>query len=95
MNDKLVIHSEKINVVNNRDGLVGIASCLINDSLYLGSIGIYNWPDGSYRLTYPTKKIGDQSVNLYHPINREAGDLFEEILINKYLEITKGGQNVA
>ena len=66
------------------DGLVGFASLVLDQKIYLGSIGIHTRIDGSgYRLTYPTKKIGDKSINLYHPINRELGLAIEQAILEK------------
>jgi len=57
---------------------------LFNDCLYLSSIGIHKKFDGSgYRITYPTKKIGDKDINIYHPINKETSKLIEDEIIYK------------
>lgn len=70
------------------DGLVGFASLVLNQKLYLGSIGIHTKIDGTgYRLTYPTKKIGDKNINLYHPINREFGLEIERAVLDKAKEV--------
>lgn len=56
------------------NGLVAFAGCIIDDQLYVGSIGVHKKLDGSgYRLTYPTKMVGSHKVNFYHPIAKEAG----------------------
>jgi len=67
-----------------KNGLIGLASCIIDDKLYIGSIGIYTKLKGGYRLTYPTKKVGDNSINIYHPINKEIGDVIEKAIIEQY-----------
>jgi stage V sporulation protein G len=55
---------------------------LFDGCLYLGSIGIHKKLDGSgYRITYPTKKIGDKDINIYHPVNRETSKLIEDEII--------------
>lgn len=70
------------------NGLVAFASIVFNDCLYLGSIGIHKRlnSDG-YRLTYPTKKVGDKDINLYHPINRELSKLIENEIISKVISL--------
>lgn len=74
--------------IKPKDGLVAFASLVMDDSLYLGFIGVYTRLDGlGYRLTYPTKKIGDKSINIYHPINKEAGKAIEEAIFKKLKEI--------
>jgi stage V sporulation protein G len=69
---------------------VGFASVVLNNDFYLGSIGIHKKIDGSgYRITYPTKQIGDRSINIYHPINAEASKSIEEAIISKAEQILK------
>ena len=78
----------QITPIKPKDGLVGFASVVLDNSLYLGFIGVYTRLDGlGYRLTYPTKRIGDKSINIYHPINKEAGKAVEEAVFKKLKEI--------
>ena len=72
-----------------KNGLIGLASCIIDDKLYIGSIGIYTKLKGGYRLTYPTKKVGDNSINIYHPINKEIGDVIEREIIAQYEKLVQ------
>jgi DNA-binding cell septation regulator SpoVG len=69
------------------NGLVAFASCIYDDAFYFGSIGIYTRPEGGYRLTFPTKKLGGISLSIYHPINQAVTILIEETILNKYEEI--------
>ena len=75
--------------IKPNNGLVAFASFTFADCFYFGSIGIYTRPEGGYRLTYPTKKIGERSINLYHPINRKIATQIEEVVITKYQKVTK------
>jgi len=68
------------------NGLVGFASFVLNGNWYLGSIGIFTRPEGGYRLTYPTKNT--KSIQIFHPISKEVGQNIEEIVINKFEEVT-------
>ncbi len=68
-------------------GLVGFASVVIDDEIYLGSIGIHVRLDGTFRITYPTKKVGAGQLNIFHPIRREAGRLIEQAIIVRCEEI--------
>lgn len=70
------------------DGLVGFASCVVDSSLYLGSIGIYTRPQGGYRLTYPTKKTPTGNLSVVHPINKETAQLIETAILAKFEEVT-------
>lgn len=70
--------------IKPKDGLVAIASIVADNSLYLGSVGVYKRLDGSgYRITYPTKKIGNKNINIYHPINKETSKAIEEAIISE------------
>ncbi len=69
------------------DGLVGFASFVLNESLFLGGIGIYTRPDGGYRLTYPIRKLTNKGVNIFYPIKKEAGKQIEDAIVNKFEEV--------
>jgi len=70
--------------IKPNNGLVAFASIVLADSLYLGSIGVYTRIDGlGYRITYPTKKIGDRNINIYHPINKETSKAIEKAIITE------------
>jgi len=70
--------------IKPREGLVAFASIVVENSLYLGSLGVYTRLDGSgYRITYPTKKIGEKNINIYHPINKETSKAIEEAIISE------------
>jgi len=76
--------------VKPKDGLVAFASCLINESLYIGNIAIYTSqrrPEG-YRLVYPSKLLPNgKEINCVHPINRKAGTLISKAIIEKFMEV--------
>lgn len=70
------------------NGLVGFASVVLDEKVYLGSIGIHKKLNGEgYRLTYPTKKVGDKSLNIFYPINREASLAIEQAIITKAIRL--------
>ena len=73
--------------IKPRDGLVALASCVIDSKMYVGSIGVYTKIKGGYRLTYPNKKVGENAINIFHPINKECGDGIEAAIIDKYEEL--------
>lgn len=85
----LKISETQIVPVKARDGLVGFASFVYNDSFYLGSIGIYTRPQGGYRLTYPTRKGANDKFNIFHPINREVAEEIEKMVISKFEDVMK------
>lgn len=83
------INEIQITPVKPNNGLVAFASCIVDDSLYLGSIAIFTRLEGGYRLTYPTKSVGDKQINIFHPINQETGKILEEKIVAKYKEVMK------
>lgn len=73
-----------IQFIKPANGLIGFASLVIDDALFIGSIGIHEKLDGSgYRLTYPTKKSSLNQRPLFHPINREFGAAIESAIFEK------------
>ncbi len=82
------ISEVNIILIKPRNGLIGFASLVINEALYLGSIGIHQKLNGNgYRLTYPTKKTGTNNMDIFHPINREAGKAIETAIFNKLNDV--------
>lgn len=75
--------------IKPKDGLVAFASVVLDQSIYLGGIGIYTRLEGGYRLTYPTRKSGINSFPIYHPISKQFTDQLTEIVISKYEEVTQ------
>ena len=76
-----------ITPVKPNNGLVGIASVVVDGNLYLNSIAVYTKLDGSYRLLYPTKIIGNKSLGLFYPINRKASKAIEDAVFKKCNEV--------
>lgn len=84
----MVVSEVSITPVKPTDGLVAFASCVLDGQLYIGSLGVHQRLDGSgYRITYPTKKIGSRQLNFYHPVTKEAGNLIEQAIIAKCVEL--------
>jgi len=73
--------------IKPQNGLVAFASFILNDYLYLGSIGIFTRPEGGYRLLYPTKKVGVRNINIFHPINKTFAETIEKEVINKFEDV--------
>ena len=88
MNNNFIITEINIVPVKPMSGLVAFASFVFNNQFYFGSIGIYTRPNGGHRLTYPTKKNGFNSINIYHPIDSVVSKYIEDTIIKKYEELT-------
>lgn len=86
----MVVSEVNITPVKPDRGLIGFASVVIDDNIYLTSIAIYTKLDGSYRLLYPTKNIGNRSLGLFYPINREASKAIEQAVFKRCNEVFEG-----
>lgn len=73
--------------IKPQNGLVAFASFVLDNNLYLGSIGIFTRPEGGYRLIYPTKIVGSRNINIFHPINKEFASEIETQIIKKFEEV--------
>jgi len=73
-----------------KEGLVAFASCVINNALYLGNIGVYSSPStqSGFRLVYPVKILPNgKEIHCVHPINKESGELISKAIIRKFREV--------
>ncbi len=78
----------QIQIIKPQDGLIAFASVIADNCLFLGSVGVYTRLNGSgYRITYPTKKVGDRDMHIFHPINKETSKAIEEAIISKVKEV--------
>ena len=67
-----------------KKGLVALASCILEDCLYIGSIGIYQKLQGGYRITFPNKSNKHGKVYVFHPIEKEFGLEIQKRIIEEY-----------
>lgn len=79
--------------IKPQDGLVAFASFVLDNHIYLGSIGIFTRPEGGYRLVYPTKKVGMRSINIYHPINKDFAETIEKEVIKSFEDVMKNDRH--
>ena len=79
----MTISEVKIQFVRPNDGLIGFASIVLNNSLYLGSIGVYTKLSGGYRLTFPKK----EGVDVFYPINRKTSHAIEQAIYDKLKKV--------
>ena len=77
--------------VKPKDGLIAFASVVVDDRLYLGGIAIHRKLDGGgYRLTYPTRKVGQTQFNIFHPIRKSIGAAIENAILTKLKNVVSG-----
>ena len=82
--EKISISEVKISLIKPQDGLIGFASLVINESIYLSSIGIHTkLGKDEYRLTYPAKGKFD----IFHPIDIETSSAIEQAILGKLKEV--------
>ena len=78
----------QITPIKPRNGLVAFVSCVVDDSFYLGSIGLHQKRSGEgYRITFPTRKIANTNISVYNPTSVEV----TQQLLN---EISKKAKNM-
>lgn len=75
--------------IKPKDGLVGFASFVLNNSFYICSVGIITKPKGGYRLTYPTKN----DYNICYPINKSTAHRIETQVISKFEDVTNNDRH--
>lgn len=91
MNEEVKISEIEIIPVKPKEGLIGFASFVLDEKYYVSSIAIFTKIDGSgYRLVYPTKKVGERNINIFHPINREVGNIIANSIFKKVMKIFNG-----
>jgi|SaaInlStandDraft_4_1057021.scaffolds.fasta_scaffold219897_1 DNA-binding cell septation regulator SpoVG len=78
------IQDVQIIPIRERDGLVGFASFTIDNNFYMGSIGVHTRPSGGLRLLYPTSKVSNNSIPIFHPINSTIANEIEEAVVAKF-----------
>ena len=62
----------RVSAIKPKNGLLALASVVIDGKLQLNSIGIYARMDGvGYRITYPTKAARNHDCYVYRPITEE------------------------
>lgn len=75
--------------IKPNNGLVAFASFVLFEAIYCSSVGVFTRSDGSYRLVYPTKKLVNKDINIFHPIDKNIGLLIEQEVSNKLKDVMK------
>lgn len=74
--------------IKPQNGLMAFATIELDDQLYINSIGVHRKRDGSgYRITYPNRKIGEQSITICHPMKPELSKMIENAISRKVIEL--------
>jgi len=69
----------------SEDGVIGWASCVVDDSIFLDDIIIKKDVDERFFLTFPSKKSRKNSryYHYFRPISIEAAEILEKAIIAK------------
>jgi DNA-binding cell septation regulator SpoVG len=74
----------EIEFIKPSNGMIGFASIVIENSIFLSSIAIHKKLSAEgYRLTYPSKG----QFSIFYPINKEVSKQIEEAIFKKLEEV--------
>jgi stage V sporulation protein G len=74
--------------IKPHEGLLAFASVEIDDSFYIGSIGVHKKRDGKgYRITFPTRKVGNHQFTICHPTKQDLSKEIESAITSKAEEV--------
>jgi stage V sporulation protein G len=84
----MLVTEVDIAFVKPKDGLVAFASVVLDDQIFLSGIAVHQKLVGSgYRLTYPTRKVGEAQFSLFHPIRKPIGLAIERAIFDKLKDV--------
>lgn len=88
------IKNVNITPVTPYNGLIAFANLTLDNDILLGSIAVYRKLDGGLRLLYPSKRVKDKDVTVFHPLTREASRLIENAIFKECKNVlNKGCEN--
>lgn len=74
--------------IHPRNGLLAFASIELDNVFYVSSIGIHKkLNERGFRITYPTKKVGDHSLTICHPMQASLSREIEREVCLKAQEL--------
>jgi len=84
------ISNIKVRAASDEKGLVGFASCVLDDVLYIGNIAIFsrlNKP-GEYRIVFPVKDCQNgKRIEIFYPLTREFYFELEKAIVQEFIKI--------
>jgi len=88
MND-IKIDEIQIIPIKARQGLVGFASCVVNEQFFIGNIAIHSTFDANeFRLVYPNKAINcHKAIPCVHPINKQIGEAMSKAICTAFKDL--------
>lgn len=77
--------------VKQSGGIIAFASVVLNGQVLLTGIAVHEKRDGSgYRLTYPTRRVGQKDRYLFRPLTPETSALIEQAVFEKLKIVLEG-----
>ena len=74
--------------IKPKNGLLAFANFVLDNKLFLSSVGIHQKINGDgYRLIYTTKKAGEKGINLFHPISKAVSKDIEDAVFEKFKDV--------
>lgn len=74
----------QIEFIKPSNGMIGFASVVVENSVYLSSIAIHKKLNAEgYRITYPSKG----QFKIFHPINQATSQAIEEVIFKKLNDV--------
>lgn len=71
-----------------RNGLVGFASCVLSGAYFLNNIAIRRGSDGTLFLSYPASRSSHDVEHFYwNPISKEASKVLEAAILGRLREM--------
>jgi len=84
MNETVITEVTLYSTKVSDKGMIGIASCLLDNKSRIDSISVYLKPDGDIRLLFPNKFLPNgREVNIYYPINTEVYEAIRQAIVTK------------
>jgi len=72
-------------ITPTKDGVVAFISFTFNNQLRIQDCALVTRPQGSYRLSYPIKRLANgKTVNAIYPIDKKLAKKIEEIILINY-----------
>jgi DNA-binding cell septation regulator SpoVG len=74
--------------IRPQNGLMAFACVEIDNQFYVNSIGVHKRRDGKgYRITYPTRKVGEHDLTIFHPTEPSLSREIEQAICDKAEEV--------
>lgn len=74
--------------IKPQSGLMAFACVEIDNHFYVSSIGVHRKRDGTgYRITYPTRKVGEHNQTIFHPTEPSLSKEIERAICNRAEEV--------